>query len=308
MFAENLIGLLISVPDTAITVHYSETLLMEMRKLLDLCEMNYPHYEERWGIAPASYYRGNLHSTERVYTYTSSTVNQWYNELHQLKQDCESIMASAHVFSSQQKKYEIRIYGRVENITMYSREHAPREIRMEISRSVWNALDKHRFIEAIHHTCCTLNATYASIDHEALSIPALEHARFIEYSENQNMVDLETCMPDICWGQFITAQRINNTASFNALIEAAPCEKKFLVTDNGQKAAWLQLDYDIWKPTAESRMDLRRHFDASLPILSIEKMAAVPYAYDYVIDLMPLWPDERKKLQQLRKNRTYRKF
>lgn len=308
MFTDSRIGLLISIPDSAITVHYSESLLMEIRKLLDICEITYPHYEERWGIAPSSYYRGNMHAAERVYTYTNSTVNQWHDELHHLKQDCESITASAHVFSPQQKKHEIWIYGRAENISMYSSTHAPREIRMEIPRSVWNALDVQLFIAAIQHTCCALNATYASIDLDALSLPSLEQARFIEYSEDPNLIDLETCLPDISWGQFITSQRINNTEDFNALIRAAPCKTTLLVTDNGQKAAWLQLDYDIWKPTAESRMNMRRYFDASLPKLSIEKMSAVPYAYDYSIDLIPLLPVEREKLQLLRKNRTYRKL
>lgn len=308
MFSENSIGLLISVPDEAITAQYCEMLLTEMRKLLDICEMNASHYEERWGIIPASYYRGNMHATERSYTYTNSNEAQWYDELTQLKQDCASVIISANVFSAQQKKVKVWLYGKIENTAMSSSVYAPREIRMEIPRSVWRMMSTQEFIEAVQYACCTLNATYASIDNEALSFPSLEHARFIEYSNNLSMPDWENYVPDICWGQFITAQRIKNAVDFNAWVNTVPCKKKQLITDNGKEAAWLQIDCDIWKPTAESRLALREHLQASLPVLSIEKMADVPYALDYPIDLMPLWPNERAELQRLRNNRTYRKL
>lgn len=308
MFSEYANRLLISVPDEVITAQYCETLLTEMRKLFNICEKNASHYEERWGITPASYYRGNVNATERLYTYTNLTAAKWYDELTQLRQDCAAVGIEAYVFSERQKKSLVWLFGEVENVRMNSSAHSPREIRMEIPRTIWRMMDIQAFIEAVQHACCTLNATYASIDTEAVNAPSLDQARFFEYSSNLRKTDWESYIPDIYWGQFIPAQRIKNAADFNTWVDTVPCEKKKLLTANGKGAAWLQLDCDIWKPTAESRLALRKHFQDSLPVLSIEKMANVPYLMDYRIDLMPLLPNERAELERLRKKRTYRKL
>ena len=325
------VSLLMHVP--SIGANYADILAEQMKALLSVCRETIAYKNEEWsaqtepdGAAP---YRLNEtfwfqpDFTEKTLLFENFTEEK--RELHRVcgypdlpaawqevkgrltrdpcaiyaKCSCESVYSSPLADT-------IRIKGTVrespENV-MPTIVNGAREVYMRIPGNLWRKIDEKRFADTVVHACQALGATYASIDAVAAT-SSVHESLYRRFGKESDKIDPETRLPGVYWGQFASFRRLENTLSKEALLNGAvPEEAAECTVHEGADGVWLQLSDDIFQPSVEIRRAFRRYFHASLYDLSPEALARgmITSHDERAIRMMPLYDEERKEVDRLRK-------
>jgi len=122
-------------------------------------------------------------------------------------------------------------------------------------------------------------------------------APFVYFARKEEGVNLDHCIPAICWAEFLPFSRI---ADSEAVLSAQiPNWQWQTVQGNNQQYVWIQCSEDIWKPKIASRMLFRKHFFASFPPLDFAMLAEHKnmMMYRELIPWMPLLETEQEQVE-----------
>ena len=84
MFSEGQVQVMISVPAMRNKTAYCQTVLDELRRLIDISQASTPAVSEEWSIWPLV----NPESCMRVYSYASPSLDGWLQDKPSMCNDC----------------------------------------------------------------------------------------------------------------------------------------------------------------------------------------------------------------------------
>lgn len=176
-----------------------------------------------------------------------------------------------------------------------------RVITIDISKSIWDSINQEEFLQGIKIACCTLEATYACRDYEAIVAKSICTGGFRYFGVNSYRINPETRLPGIYWAQYVTQEMVKETGNLQEIENEARCEVKDILCKN--KGIWLQLTHDFWKTQREDRLALRKYSSRSLYMLSLHDIAkCIRRDMIPVIDFLPLENPEITEIERIRKN------
>lgn len=316
MPTESIVQLILSIPCASISSTYCSDVLDEMRNLADACKLTLPVSTERWESWPLKQhplmraYNDSGNDTNRwyqeidqcalirAYTYSGDDMDRWYQEKSAMMNDCACISASLYIPCERKTPREISIFARIHDTRAVKETYPEQEVRMEIPRSCWNAMDKDALIAAVQRACCTLQATYAAIDQAGFCPLGVSGALFMSCSHH---APFEACLPAICWAQWVPFGRIQYHGDKMSFIRNAPNCRSQLIRYHDRDYAWIQLNDDIWKPSMETRLAFRKYFRDSFPALDLSEVAASKKMqfHSLLVDWMPLLAEEQEQVKLL---------
>ena len=291
MYTEKQIQLVMWMPKPTDSDEYCHLVLDTLRNLMDVCKENVVVEQETWSIAPLM----NPTGMTRAYMYDATNLDRWQQDKKLMCNDCTNIDVKADYVTEKKAKRAIRAYARIHDLRPKEFQGQNLEIVVEIPRSCWQKISADDFKAAVQTASCTLSATYTAIDQDWLC-PAGD-APFVYFARKEEGVNLDHCIPAICWAEFLPLSRI---ADSEAVLSAQiPNWQWQTVQGNNQQYVWIQCSEDIWKPKIASRMLFRKHFFASFPPLDFAMLAEHKnmMMYRELIPWMPLLETEQEQVE-----------
>ena len=153
--------------------------------------------QETWSIAPLM----NPTGMTRAYMYDATNLDRWQQDKKLMCNDCTNIDVKADYVTEKKAKRAIRAYARIHDLRPKEFQDQNLEIVVEIPRSCWQKISVDDFKAAVQTASCTLSATYTAIDQDWLC-PAGD-APFVYFARKEEGVNLDHCIPAICWAEFL---------------------------------------------------------------------------------------------------------
>lgn len=280
---------------------HTAAMLEYIRAMANICERNLEVISEVWITEPEFDLR------KRFGRYiTADYAKQWWGYTKALTKGQAACEIFATVKIGDRGPKDLRVLG------SFERWHLPPLPRIpdppitlisfsaEMPRCIWDAIDREKFIKLFLQGCGTFHAVYGCIDDSEQSPFWFRLSPFMEFSSVEPK-NFRQGIPNICWGQYITPERLADSAPFEEIMKHSPCKFIRFCEVGNWKGVWLQLSDGLDGATPRRKLSFRKYFNPFIQRPSIEKMAAADDMLRKSIDKLPLLPEERALLKQKRR-------